>query len=221
MNDQFQEQMQSGRSRLMRLSSEFFKDDIDSVVRAIESVSGQHISVRSVQAWLIDPRRASHRKVPEWAIRALEEYVANPENQQEFQQLAERFDRRLKEPRSDLDWVDDVRQKHAVAFATSEIEAKSRHLAKWQEKLGVVAGEAIHEELWNSERELRSMSKGLAAIARALRESKTYEEFAANANNSMRSDDLTSLLVRETKTILEQKTGEFSNDEGLPVPSGK
>jgi hypothetical protein len=221
MKDQSQELLESRRWRLMRLSREFFKDDIDSVVRAIESISGQHISVRSVQSWLIDPRRASHRKVPEWAIRSLEEYVADPDNKHEFQKLTERFEEKLKESRSGLEWVDDVRQKHAVDFATSEIEAKCRHRAKWHEKIGVVAGDAIHEEIWNLERELGSMTKGLAAIARALRESKTFDEFATNVNDSIRSDDLTSFLVREARTLLEQKTGEFSNEEGLPVSAGK
>lgn len=220
MEDLDKQQIESPRLRLMR-ACEFFKGDNDAVARAIESSTGQDISVRSVQSWLIDPRRASHRKVPEWVISALEKYVANPENQQEHQRHIERFERQLLEPSGGFKWVDKVRKTHAVEFATNEIEEKERHRTKWHDLLGKIAGEAFHEDFWLEKRERRAISQDLAAIAIALHESKTFEEFRAKANESMKVNQSVSHFVNDARTALEQRTDEFSNDEGLLISEKK
>ena len=53
----------------------------------IARISGKNVSQRSVQAWLVDPDKSSSRKCPDWAVQALESYLAEPENQKRLRDL--------------------------------------------------------------------------------------------------------------------------------------
>jgi hypothetical protein len=53
----------------------------------ISRISGKNVSQRSIQAWLIEPEKSSSRKCPNWAVSALEQYLAEPENQKRLRDL--------------------------------------------------------------------------------------------------------------------------------------
>ena len=216
MNEEVNAQNESRRVRLMIIINEHFGEDFDAVVRAIRMATGQTVSVRSVQAWLIDPRRASHRKVPEWALRGLEEYVAHPENRDELQRNVERAEKQRVEPSQSFAWPDRVRSSKAVGFATSELEERARHQVKWRELLGKSSGDAVHEALWAKDSEIGSLSSAFAAVARAVHVASSFDEFKRLADEGIREVELTRVHVREARIALERGADVFSNEEGLP-----
>lgn len=204
------------RFRLKNIIDTYFEGDNDVVVRAIKDATGHEVSVRSIQAWLIDPRRVSHRIAPEWALRGLEDYVKRPEKKDELARHAERVQERRKAPRQELDWSDEVRNSRAVEFATSQIESENRQIARWQELFGTASGKAIAEAFHAQRKEIESMSKALGAITRAMKQCDTFETFKSQANLAMQDQDFTNLYVREARKAVEQCSEEFSNPEGLP-----
>ena len=56
------------------LNSEFMQDPL-MVAQAIEAETKKSISTRTVQSWLIEPGKRSSRKCPEWALKALNDYL--------------------------------------------------------------------------------------------------------------------------------------------------
>lgn len=53
----------------------------------ISRITGRSVSQRSVQSWLAEPGKSNRRKCPDWAVEALEAYLAEPENQKRLRDL--------------------------------------------------------------------------------------------------------------------------------------
>lgn len=211
------QQAERRRERLHSIIRHHFRDENDLVVGVIKDMTGQEVSVRSIQTWLIDPRRASHRKVPEWVLSCLEDYINRPEKQGVLQRISERAESKISVGRRPFEWADEVRRTKAVDFATHELEAEAKQKRYWCDLLGRSAGEAVAEVVLAQDKAIRSMSRSLATLTRALHSSESFEDFRALAKESMQEEDSVQHFIRETREALANQTGEFSNEEGLPA----
>lgn len=207
------------RERLSSIIHHHFRSENDTVVKVIKEMTGQDVSVRSIQTWLIDPRRTSHRKVPEWVLSCLEDYVQRPERQEELKRIGARADRKISATQSPLEWADEVRSSKAVDIATHQVEAEARGRKRWCDLMGRAPGDAVHEAFLALDQHIQSVSKTLSSIKGALHTATTFEEFKALANDSMREVDLVSYFVSDARKALENNEGEFGNMEGLPSPT--
>lgn len=211
------QQAERRRERLHSIIRHHFRDENDLVVGVIKDMTGQEVSVRSIQTWLIAPNRVSHRKVPEWVLSCLEDYIKQPEKQEELKRISERADRRVGEIRGPEEWADQVRASSAVEIATSYVEEDERERKKWRELLGTAAGNEVATALLARQREVDGLSNVVASISRALQTAESYEEFRKLANESIRGEERTRYQVRDARRALEANEGEFSNEHGLPL----
>jgi len=215
MDDNELRQRDSRRLRLMGIVDKNFARDNVAVMRAIQQQTGQDVSVRSIQCWLIDPRKNSHRAVPDWALRGLEDFIVRPDKQDELKRMAERVEARRAIPMR-FDSSDDVEHSRAVEMATNEVEDEARENKRWRDQFGTVAGDMLAAEMRAMRKEISSMSKGLAAISRAIRVCDSYDDFRKQAEDAIRDADRTAHHVRETREASEKGAGEFSRPDGLP-----
>ncbi len=215
------QQAERRRERLHSIIRHHFRDENDLVVGVIKDMTGQEVSVRSIQTWLIDPTRVSHRKVPEWVLSCLEEYIKQPEKQEELKRISERAERQIGEIRGPEEWADQVRTSRAVELATSYLEEDERCRQKWRDLLGTTSGNEVATALIARQREAEGLSNVVASIARALHTAESYDEFRKLANESIRGHERTQYQVRDARRALEANEGEFSNEHGLPQKSAR
>lgn len=203
------------RSRLYSLVHHYFLADTDWVAGVIEARTGDKVSVRTIQAWLIEPSRRSSRNCPEGAIKALEEYIQDPSNQETLQYRKEQHQNSFRASKSPFAWSNEVRAIRSVEFATSELEEDERNLAKYQKEFGDRQGLVIFE----LQKELRNSTWGhaetLATIFRAVQESKTFDEFRDKFMEQERAHAIKRFVVREAKQAIENNSEEFGDREAV------
>jgi hypothetical protein len=206
------------RWRLLTLVQDHFGRDNDLVARVIQEKTGDKVSERSVQAWLIAPGRKSSRNVPESAVKALEDYVADPENRQYLKDYGERRERTLGAV-GDLDaWTHELRSNRSVELATATIEYEERRLHAWQDALGSQAGKMLFEMERRHDAEMSSHRRALSAIHEGLRTASTFEEFKSFAQKHVRATDLQEFVVRDAKQAIANSSDEFAAPDAVIQP---
>ena len=198
------------RSKLSALIKQKFCGENWRVVNAINSVTDKPISVRSIQTWLIDPRKASSRKCPAWALKALQDYVDNPENAQELEEIASY---KSKYPKSHLEEIYDSR---GLELATHAIEFDQTALEGWQKADFNTLPKKLFELEKRFDSYLAYLNDDLSAVRSALDECDNFEDFKKSVKEKMNKADLIRSEIRKSRELIENKTGELSNDEGLP-----
>lgn len=207
------------RDKLFDLVHNYFSGDSDVVAQVIqERTPGAKVSVRTIQAWLMTPGRASSRNCPPWALKALEEYVADPTNQERLQVLAQRQKAAIRTIGSPTDWADRVRKEKVVEIATSQIEEERLRLQEWQGLIGNEAGRRVSETVQGLRAEIRALRQELSAMFQALHGNPQYEGFRSSYLEHERADRLTELFVREARTDIESRSGEFASEDAVLQP---
>ncbi|GAB3647848.1 hypothetical protein [Ramlibacter alkalitolerans] len=204
------------RNRLFDLVHNCFGGETDVVAHVIEeNTPGAKVSVRAIQAWLMPPGRVSSRNCPPWALKAVEDFVADPINQPRLQVMARRREEDIRRVTTPVEWADKVRREKAVEFATCEIEDESRTLRQWQEQLGKDSGRyifALELRLRSAEREL---SDSVAAIHQAVHGSENFEDFKKAYLEAERGRRLQRFSVKEARKHIENASEEFASDDGV------
>lgn len=206
------------RYRLENLVRPHFGRDFDLVVRVIQEKTGARVSERTIQAWLIPAGRKSSRNCPEWALKALEEYVSDPANRESLQFYAARREATSSKMKAPLEWSDEVRSSRAVEMATSALEDDARDLRRWQEAIGGPVGKMLFELERSLRAEINAHQRTLIAIHEALRTGATYEEFKSQFQDHVRAGELQAFYVRNTKAAIENGTEEFSMPDAVIQP---
>lgn len=200
------------RSRLFNLVHRRFYADNDWVASAIKERTGEVFSVRTIQAWLIQPHRTSSRNCPERVLKALEEYIQDPSNRETIEWRKNRYENSLRNGKSPLERSAEVRDSKAVEFATDEIEEESRTCIKWQKEFGNRQGAMIYELQKALERITWSHTETLSAIHEALESSTTFEEFREKFLDQERANRRIRYDVRRAKHSIQNNTEEFADD---------
>lgn len=203
------------RWRLLSLVQGHFGRDNDLVAQVIQRKTGERVSERSVQAWLIAPGRKSSRNVPEWAVKALEDYVADPANREYLEDYAARREATLGAMQPPLVWSNEVRSSRSVELATASLEAEARRQRVWQDACGVQVGDMVFGLERELHAEMRAHRRTLSAINEAFRTSSTYEECKATFQEHVRASDLEDFFVREAKRAIESGAEEFSTPDAV------
>lgn len=199
------------RLRLSGLVNREFCEDNDWVASAIHQRTGETVSVRTIQAWLIAPNRKSSRNCPEWALKALEEYIQDPSNEETIRYRKERYNASFSKMTTPLEWSNKVRSNLAVDFATNQLEHDARKLKKWQQEFGERQGVLIFELQKELQRSVTYHMKAISAIHKALDSSENFEEFRKKLKEQDRADSLVEYFVREAKEAIENNAEEFTD----------
>jgi len=210
------------RGRLFSLVHNQFAGKTDVVANVIEqSTPGAKVSVRSIQAWLMPSGRASSRNCPPWALKALEDFVADPQNRPRLEVLAQIRDGSIGKVADPFKWSDEVYLSRSVEIATSQIEEDKRALHRWQDQLGKETGRYVFElekRLLTGQREL---SASFAAIHQAVYLSSSFEEFKAAYLDHERANRLVHRVVKDTRKHIQERSQEFAVDDAVMEPPAK
>ncbi len=210
------------QERLFSIIHAYFGSDNDRVVEAILETTGQKVTVRSVQAWLIAPNKVSHRRVPDWALKGLEDYIQQPGRVQELKEFtARQQERRMNSAQKGNDWVHEIISQKAVEFATREIELDAQKQQQWTDTFGKQCGMKLFEHFNSLENKLLSISTAFGSLLHAIDQSEDIEQLRRRIEQSITSDTQAKHFVRQAREDIERGVKEFSNDEGLPTSKAK
>lgn len=206
MNEQEQR-----RWRLVGVIDKHFGRDNDFVARVIEEKTGAKVSERTVQAWLIAPGRKSSRNCPEWAVKALEDYVADPANREALERHESRREASAASDwKSPMAWSDKVRKEKAVEFATSSLEFDAKRRRTWQDAGGLQLGDLVFRLEQRLDAELGAHRRVMTALSEAFRGASTFDEFKSVFAEHVRAAELQDFFVGEARRAIEGGTGEFA-----------
>lgn len=201
MEDQRNE---SRRARLVNIVQSDFAGDIDAVVWAIKQATGQDVSVRTVQTWLIAPHRVSHRKVPDWALCGIEDFIRQPENRESLQRNVRPVASRRLGRVGALEWAAEVGSSLAVDFATAEMEWEEKQREKWRRTFGIASGDVLFQAFNEQTREINWLGDILNAVTQGLQDSSTFDEFKTHMNDAIRGRNIEKFHIREARKDVEQ-----------------
>jgi len=190
------------------LNNEFIGDPL-LLVRAIEAETKKDISTRTVQAWLIEPEKKSSRKCPEWAFKALNDYLKKPEN---VNFLSEIKLSREKNSHIKTSWSMQVYDKYSVKFATNEIEQEEKKLKEWEQaNFPTLAKKLFMLEL-KTERHLKYLQDHVFALTHAIKKATNLEDLKAMVENEIKEKELVDYFIKDTRKAIENKSEEFSEN---------
>jgi hypothetical protein len=204
------------RLRLQVLVERHFVRDNDVVARVLEERTGAKVSERTVQAWLIAPGRKSSRNCPEWAVKALEDFVADPANGEFLQRQAQRREAASQgEWKTPLGWSDKVRREKAVEFATVSLEVDAKRERTWQQAGGVQMGGLVFDLERRLDAELNAHRRVLSALGEAFRNASTFEELKSVFHEQVRAGELQDFFVGQARRAIESGSEEFAQADGV------
>lgn len=210
------------RDRLFSLVHNQFAGNTDVVANVIEqSAPGAKVSVRSIQAWLMPSDRASSRNCPPWALKALEDFVADPQNRPRLDAWAQMRDASVRKVATPFESSDKVFRQRSVEIATSQIEEDERALHRWQDQLGKETGRYVFELEKRLLTEQRGLSESLAALHQAVYFSSSFEEFKAGYLERARAILRVHGVVKDTRKHIEGRSQEFATDDAVMEPPVK
>ncbi|HDZ8829512.1 TPA: hypothetical protein RUX02_001797 [Aeromonas dhakensis] len=206
------------RERLISIIHAYFGGDNDRVVQAISETTGQKVTVRSIQAWLIAPNKVSYRRVPDWVLKGLEDYIKQPGKEQELKEYtALQQERRSSSINRGNSLINEMRSQKAVEFATREIELDEQERQQWIDEFGKSGGGKLFDHLHRLERQLSSVSSAFGALLNAINQSRDIDQLKELIDDSITSDVKARYFVRQARADIERGVDEFSNAEGLPA----
>lgn len=192
------------------IQREFFGENYRAA-SAITKMTGKSISERTIQSWLIDPSRVSSRKCPAWALKAMRDYLAVPENKRNLEELAQY----RKEFPQEAQFLNDVYDKHQVQMATAKIEDEKRARKRWEE----ASYSSLPTQLYELEKRvdgyLHYLSNTLAIITNTLSNCNDFDEFKRKVTVDLEAAFRAESAVSRTRKAIEEAREEFSNEEGL------
>lgn len=205
--------MEAERTRLemMRLMRDEFENNPWLVSRAIGTKVDRKVSPRTVQSWLIDPKKPSSRTCPAWALKALKEFLEEPAQRD----LLKMWKDIHNDDVSSQDKFRRVYERDAVETTTRQIESDAHALAEWESASMIT----IARKLFKFERDtvgyLRFLHSQQMALQHGLEKATSYEELRAVVLESIRTNDSTEAYVLQTRRAIETGTDEFAHPEGL------
>lgn len=210
------------RNKLYSLVHDYFAGNTDVVATVIEQgTPGAKVSVRSVQAWLMPPGRASSRNCPAWAVKALEDYVADPANRERLEALAQLRTAAMGRVTTASEWALKVHDQKSVELATSQFEKDDRALRRWQERLGKEPGRYIFDLEQRFLAEQRELSDTVSALHQAVHGSSSFEEFKASYLEIERASRWMRRSVKDARQRIEERSEEFASDDGALRPPAR
>jgi hypothetical protein len=201
------------RMELRSLIDKEFLGENNRAASAISSVTGKSVSERTIQAWLIELDKPSSRKCPAWALKALKDYLANPENQRNLEE-ASKFRSEYPIPKTRFD---DVFDRDAVNLATKQIEADQKALNDWKSANFESLPNKLYELEKNNDRQFERLENTVSIFINALRQSETLDDLKNTVLKELREADAINNTIRTTRRAIENGLEEFSNQEGMMI----
>lgn len=199
------------RRELQSLIDKKFLRENYRAASAISSITGKAVSERTIQAWLIELDKPSSRKCPAWALKALKDYLANPENQRNLEETAKfRSEYPMPETR-----FDDVFDKRAVKLATWQIEADQEALNRWKSANFENIPNKLYELEKNTDRQIERLENTVSIFINAFKQSETFDDWKNTVLKELRETDDINNTIKATRRAIENGMEEFFQSRRL------
>jgi len=196
---------EQNRQGMLRLIQTHFRSAYAHAAGIISRRSGHKVSERTIQAWLIEPEKPSSRRCPAWALRALEEHLA--ENG-----TGKSTDVSHPIPRP---WSAEVLDTKTVGLATAGILSDQRRREEWRHLSFSALADKLFEQEKKVEEWLCHHNDMIHSFESAVRNAKNFDDMKAALLDALSEKRSINFFVRETRKAIEGQKEEFSNDEGL------
>lgn len=204
MKDEEKKQRELRRELFSLINTEFAGEN-DRVAYVLKSL-GKPVSVRTIQSWLIDPRRQSSRKVPGWVLPTLKSHL---------EKLSGRpYSNPVDREPAYAQFID-VHDKYALEYAEREIAREGLIQEKWANASTSKLTEMLAELELSIEKQLEDMSIYRDTVRQAMNDSDDFQEFKDKFGKYQELRLRASYVTRKAREDIENNASEFSNNEGL------
>jgi len=199
------------RLEMMRLMRNEFENNPLLVSRALGVKAERKVSPRTVQSWLVDPKKSSSRTCPAWALKALRDFLEEPSQRDLLNIWKDVYN---DEASSQAEFRR-MYERDGVEKATNQIENDARALADWEN----ASMATLARKLFKFERDtigyLQFLHSQQMALLRGLENATSYEELRKVVLESIRDKDSADAYVLQTRRAIEAGKDEFAHPEGL------
>lgn len=203
------------RFEVEKILRDTFKGNYLEAVVALNQADDRKVSVRTLQAWLMEPGKASSRTCPTWAVNQLKHYQIH--SGYVVADAQKRFLGVQEEP-----------GRYEAAYnggASRAIENERASDARYKEKIASYSlGELpskLADEFLALKKENKELSSYLMAVIRSIDSAESFDELKTKLDSTMKDLGKTHRLVTSMKDAVETSTEEFAQADGtLPKETG-
>ncbi|HEL7888390.1 MULTISPECIES: hypothetical protein [Lysobacteraceae] len=190
-----------------------YNGDYSHVAAILSRQTRKKVSVRTLQAWMMPAGRPSSRRCPEWALLALEQYLAsNPRAPADWQETSSIL--RSTPSGQTLAFHTQLRDQRSLQLAEAEIAEEEATLHKWRSADLMELAQRLTEMEISSRRATSNHADMIGQIVALTRSCATFEEFRAQLDEALRRKLDLDYTVRQIVSDLRKGRGEFASPDG-------
>lgn len=199
--------------RVSELLHGAYNGDYSHVASILSRQTRKKVSVRTLQAWMMPAGRPSSRRCPEWALLALEQYLAsNPRAPADWQEANSIL--RNTPGGQTLAFHTQLRDQRSLQLAEAEIAEEEATLHKWRSTGLVELAQRLTEMEISFRRTASDHADLIGQIVALTHSCTSFEEFREQFDEATRRKLDLNYLVRKTVSDIRNRRGEFASSDG-------
>jgi hypothetical protein len=191
-----------------------FAGDRDAAARILENETRRRVSNRTVQAWLMPAGQPSSRKCPEWALAALQAYMAKADSEDELAKIRRA---RAGDAKSSRSRTAHAVSRGAVELATGQIHHEASLHDAWTKANLSELPEMLYRFQLSVLRRLDQLEEKFDLLGKGLASATTLEEYQYSIAEGLADIATAKFVIGETLRDIETGKAEFAHPEGLPT----
>jgi len=199
----------SRRIELKQLIEKFFFGENNRTAGVISSMTKKNVSARTIQSWLISLDKPSSRRCPSWALKALNDYLNEPENKTKLE-----FITKNRSPQ-EVSRLENTLDKEEVDLATIEINSEKRTLNTWKEANMNELPELFAKMEIMFRTRINYLEKENSIFKKSLDSSDNFKDYKEVIKKDLSERDAIRSVIDSAKMAIEKEKQEFSSIEGL------
>jgi hypothetical protein len=198
------------RARLSSIVNNYFSGRNGEVESALKKL-GRPVSLRTIQAWRMEPNSKSSRKIPSWVIPSLEKYIFDEKNKPYIgKDYIPHSD--FKNNNEFSEWIFDQK---IVSYAERQIKEDENIKCKWSNaKINEIPSILADLEMFIN-RELESLINWRYELQNAINESDDLKSLKRNLTERLNIKSNIRWEVKLARKAIEDNSEEFADPEGL------
>lgn len=190
-----------------------YNGDYGQVAAILSRQTRKRVSVRTLQAWMMPAGRPSSRRCPEWALLALEQYLAsNPQAPADWQETSSIL--RSTPSGETLALHTQLRDQRSLQLAEAAIAEEEATLQKWRSAGLMELAQRLTDMEISFRRATSYHADLIGQIVALTRSCTNFEEFREQFDEAIRRKLDLDYSVRQIVSDLRSSRGEFASPDG-------
>jgi hypothetical protein len=191
-----------------------FAGDREAAARVLERETRRRLSNRTVQAWLMPPGQPSSRNCPEWALAALQAYLAKPDSEAELAGIRRARAGDAGSPRSRTAYA---LCRGAVELAASQIHQDASLRETWTKANLTELPEMLYRFQISVLNRLDQLEERVDLLGKGLASATSLGEYQDYVREGLADISTAKFVISETRQDIEAGKAEFAHPDGLPT----